>query len=62
LNSDGVMYVSDGQLALNHCDIFDIFATKGVIGSCTFSDGIGRLSGFQAKVVVSADPDNPVGA
>lgn len=46
LNSDGVLYVRDGELALSHCAIFDIFATKGVIGSCTFSDGIGRLSGF----------------
>jgi hypothetical protein len=59
LNSDGILYVRDGELALSHCAIFDIFATKGVIGSCTFSGGIGHLSGFHAKVVVSVNEDDP---
>jgi hypothetical protein len=59
LNSDGVLYVKDGELALNHCDIFNIFATTGVIGNCTFSGGIGHLSGFHAKVVVSVNKDDP---
>ena len=52
-------FVGDGELALNHCDIFNIFATEGVIGSCTFSGGIGHLSGFHAKVVVSVNKDDP---
>ena len=59
LNSDGVIYVRDGELALNHCDISNIFATEGVIGSCTFSGGIGHLSGFHANVVVSVNEDDP---
>ena len=59
LNSDGVLYARDGELALNHCDIFDFFATKGVIGSCTFSGGIGHLRGFHAKVVVSVNKNDP---
>jgi hypothetical protein len=59
LNSDGLLFVRDGELALNHCDIFGLFATKGVIGSCTFSGGIGHLSGFHAKVVVSINADDP---
>jgi hypothetical protein len=59
LNSDGLLYVRDGEIALNHCDISNIFATKGVIGSCTFSGGIGHLSGFHAKVVVSVNKDDP---
>ena len=59
LNSDGVIYVRDGELALNHCAISNIFATEGVIGSCTFSGGIGHLSGFRAKVVVSVNEDDP---
>ncbi|HEV7366102.1 MAG TPA: hypothetical protein VGN76_09690 [Gemmatimonadales bacterium] len=59
LNSDGLLYVRDGELALNHCDIFGFFATKGVIGSCTFSGGIGHLSGFRAQVVVSVNKDDP---
>jgi hypothetical protein len=59
LNSDGVLYVRDGELTLNHCDIFNIFATTGVIGSCTFSGGIGHLSGFHAEVVVSVNADDP---
>ena|SRR2546423_15316034 len=59
LNSDGVLFVRDGQLALNHCAIFDIFATAGVIGNCVFSGGIGHLRGFQAKLVVSVNKDDP---
>ncbi|HEY8196063.1 MAG TPA: hypothetical protein VIG04_03750 [Gemmatimonadales bacterium] len=59
LNSDGLLYVKDGELTLNHCDISNIFATEGVIGNCTFSGGIGHLSGFRAKVVVSVNKDDP---
>ena len=59
LNSDGLLYVKDGEIALNHCDIFDIFATKGVIGSCVFSGGRGHFSGFHARVVVSVNKDDP---
>jgi hypothetical protein len=58
LNSDGVLYVRDGELALNHCAV-NIFVTAGVMGSCTFSGGIGHLSGFRADVVVSVNKDNP---
>ena len=59
LNSDGVIYVRDGELALNHCTISNIFATEGIIGSCTFAGGIGDLSGFHAEVVVSVNEDDP---
>jgi hypothetical protein len=59
INSDGVLFVKDGQLALNHCDIFNLFATAGVNGSCRFSGGIGNLTGFQARVVVSVNKDGP---
>ena len=59
LNSDGLLYVRDGELTLNHCDISDIFATKGVIGNCIFSGGIGHFSGFHAEVVVSVNKDDP---
>jgi hypothetical protein len=48
-----------GQLALNHCDIVNLFATAGVNGSCRFSGGIGNLTGFQARVVVSVNKDGP---
>jgi hypothetical protein len=58
LNSDGLLYVKDGEIALNHCDIFGFFATEGVIGSCTFSGGAGHFSGFHAKVVVSVNKLN----
>jgi hypothetical protein len=59
LNSDGLLYVRDGEIALNHCDIFGFFATEGVIGSCTFSGGTGHFSGFHAKVVVSVNKVDP---
>jgi hypothetical protein len=62
LNSDGVLYVRDGELAVSHCDISNIFATEGVIGGCTFSAGIGHLSGFHAKVVVSVNKEDPIKA
>jgi hypothetical protein len=58
-HSDGVLFVKDGELALNHCDIFNLFATEGVNGSCRFSGGIGNLRGFQARVVVSVNKDGP---
>ncbi|MGH2966398.1 MAG: hypothetical protein ACRDMH_13610 [Solirubrobacterales bacterium] len=56
LNSDGVLYVRDGELALNHCDIFP---STDVIGRCIFSGGIGHLRGFHANVVVSVNKDDP---
>jgi hypothetical protein len=59
LNSDGLLFVRDGELALNHCDISNIFATEGVIGNCAFSGGTGHLSGFHATVVVSVNVDDP---
>lgn len=59
LDSDGVLYARDGNLALNHCMIFDLTATTGRIGDCTFAGGIGQLKGFHAKVVVSVDPNDP---
>ena|SRR5256885_5945198 len=59
LESDGVLYVRDGNLALNHCSIFDLTATSGRIGTCTFSGGIGQLRGFHADVVVSVDKNDP---
>jgi hypothetical protein len=59
LNSDGLLYVRDGEIALNHCDISDIFATTGVIGRCTFSGGTGHFSGFHAEVVVSVNKEDP---
>ena len=59
LDGDGVLYVRDGQLALNHCTIFNLTATSGRIGTCRFSGGIGQLRGFHANVVVSIDKDDP---
>jgi hypothetical protein len=59
LDSDGVIYARDGNLALNHCMIFDLTATSGRIGNCVFVGGIGQLRGFHANVVVSVDPKDP---
>jgi hypothetical protein len=50
LDSSAVLYVGPGDWAVGRC----ILDGKGNSGLCTFSDGIGRLTGLRARVVVSS--------
>jgi len=53
LDSDVVLDAGDGNRAVGHCTID--FATGR--GLCTFSDGTGKFTGFQARVDVSPPTD-----
>jgi hypothetical protein len=55
LNSDTIIYVERGTVAIGHC--FLDGATG--LGLCTISDGLGALAGFHARVRVSADSSIP---
>jgi hypothetical protein len=55
MNADTVIYAGPGNIAAGHCLLR--FATG--VGQCTFSDGTGTLSGFHARVHVSADSSIP---
>jgi hypothetical protein len=55
LNSDVVLYAERGTTAAGHCRL--VYATG--LGLCTFSDGTGKLAGFQARVRVSLDSKVP---
>src|SRR5205085_11342897 len=48
LDSNGVLDAGAGNRAVGHCTLDD--ATN--LGLCTFSDGTGQFSGFQARVLV----------
>ena len=50
LDSSAVLYVGPGDWAVGRCTLDG----TGNSGLCTFSDGIGRLTGFRARVVVSS--------
>jgi hypothetical protein len=50
LDSSVVLYVGPGDWAIGHCTLDQ----TGNFGLCTFSDGIGQLSGFHARVLVSS--------
>jgi hypothetical protein len=49
LDSNVVLYVGTGDWAVGRCTL-DLGTGSGL---CTFSDGIGQLTGFQARVDVS---------
>jgi hypothetical protein len=49
LDSNVVLYVGTGDWAVGRCTLDDGTGS----GLCTFSDGIGKLTGFQANVAVS---------
>jgi len=49
-DSDAVLYVGQGDWAVGHCTVDN--TTQ--LGLCTFSDGTGSLTGFQARVKVSS--------
>jgi hypothetical protein len=55
LNSDTALYAGPGNIAAGHCVLR--FATG--VGLCTFSDGTGTLTGFHARVRVTADRSIP---
>lgn len=55
LDSDMAIYVRRGTVATGHCLLR--FATG--VGLCTISDGTGALSGFHARVRVTADSSIP---
>jgi hypothetical protein len=55
LDSDMAVYVGRGTVATGHC--FLRLATG--VGLCTISDGTGALSGFHARVRVTADSSVP---
>jgi hypothetical protein len=50
VDSSAVLYVGTGDWAVGRCTL----DSTGNSGLCTFSDGIGRLTGFRARVVVSS--------
>jgi hypothetical protein len=50
LDSNAVLYVGAGNWAVGRCTLDN----TGDSGLCTFSDGIGRLTGLRARVVVSS--------
>jgi hypothetical protein len=50
MDSNAVLYVGTGDWAVGRCTL----DSTGNSGLCTFSDGIGRLTGFQARVDVSS--------
>ena len=55
LDSDIAIFVKRGTVATGHCLLR--FATG--VGLCTVSDGTGTLTGFQARVRVTADSSIP---
>jgi hypothetical protein len=55
LDSNVVLYVGTGDWAAGRCTL-DLTTNLGL---CTFSDGTGQLTGFQARVNVSLDKTNP---
>ncbi|HUC52754.1 MAG TPA: hypothetical protein VMR90_01830 [Candidatus Cybelea sp.] len=50
VDSSAVLYVGTGNWAVGRCTLDN----TGNSGLCTFSDGVGRLSGFRARVDVSS--------
>jgi hypothetical protein len=50
VDSSAVLYVGTGDWAVGRCTL----DSTGNSGLCTFSDGIGRLTGFRARVDVSS--------
>jgi hypothetical protein len=57
LDSNVVLYIGVGNWATGRCTL----NPDGGTGLCTFSDGVGRLAGFTARVNVTYAPtsDNP---
>lgn len=55
LDSNVVLLVGTGDWAVGRCTLDD---TTGK-GLCTFTDGVGQLAGFHARVVVTPDAKNP---
>jgi hypothetical protein len=53
LDSGTVLYIGTGDWAVGRCTLDG----TGNSGLCTFSDGVGRLTGFHARVVVSSTDD-----
>jgi hypothetical protein len=50
VDSSAVLYVGTGNWAVGRCTLDN----TGNSGLCTFSDGIGPLTGFRARVLVSS--------
>jgi hypothetical protein len=53
LDSNAVLYVGAGDWATGRCTL-DLPSATGL---CTFSDGVGQLAGFTARITVSPYPD-----
>jgi hypothetical protein len=57
-DGDVMLYAGHGNAAFGHCQVNVLTVT----GRCKFTGGAGQFRGFHAKVVVSADPTNDLGA
>ena len=55
LDSDIVIYAGPGNVTTGHC----LLHLASGLGLCTLSDGTGTLTGFRARVRVSADHQVP---
>ena len=55
LDSNVVLLVGTGDWAVGRCTLDD---TTGK-GLCIFTDGVGQMAGFHARVVVTPDANNP---
>ena len=54
LDSNVILYVGTGDWAVGRCTVD---ASNNFLGLCTFSDGVGALAGFGARVKVSPAND-----
>lgn len=57
-DSNAVLFVGFGDWAVGRCTL-DSRQYPGNYGLCTFSDGVGRLAGFTARVNVSPFQNTP---
>jgi hypothetical protein len=55
LDSNALIYVGTGDWAVGHCTLDG----TTFLGLCNFSDGVGKLAGFQARWDVSGCPAPP---
>jgi hypothetical protein len=54
LDSNVILYIGTGNWAVGRCTVD---ASNNFLGLCTFSDGVGALAGFTARVKVSPAND-----
>jgi len=59
LDSNVVLFIGFGDWAVGRCTL-DSRQYPGNYGLCTFSNGVGRLAGFTARVEVSPFQNTPI--